>query len=434
MKELSPNTKAILLLTAPLIAGRNSAAPDILTPGEYKRLTRRLRELQRQPADFLSDDSPELQRECNLIIEESRLQRLLGRGFLLSQVVERWQARAIWVISRADPQYPRCLKLRLKEDAPAVLYGCGEIDLLGAGGLAVVGSRNVDQALIEYAMGIGRLAANAGKTIVSGGARGIDQAAMFGALNASGKVTGILADSLEKTVMNREQRNFILNGQLLLVSPYDPGAGFNVGNAMQRNKLIYALADAALVVASDYNKGGTWAGAIEQLTKLHFVPVFVRMSEEKSMGLEALLRKGARPWTNPQDVDAFKAVFDVPMRPGLAVAHESTNGIALFTYDEPVATALTAKESKDNSQRLLPTKAISPAAFVFIAVREAVRLLLKTPMNEAEVAAALGVSNAQAKAWLQRLVDENEIQKKGKLFTYQPNQQEVPADSCNCSS
>jgi predicted Rossmann fold nucleotide-binding protein DprA/Smf involved in DNA uptake len=83
---------------------------------------------------------------------------------------------------------------------------------------------------------------------VSGGARGIDQAAMRGALEAGGKVTGVLADSLEKTAMNRDHRSMLMEGQLVLVSPYDLSAGFNVGNAMQRNKLIYAFADAALVV------------------------------------------------------------------------------------------------------------------------------------------------------------------------------------------
>jgi DNA processing protein len=66
-------------------------------------------------------------RACQPVIDEARLQRLLGRGFLLSQVIERWQARAIWVVSRADAEYPRRLKARLREDAPAVLYGCGDM-------------------------------------------------------------------------------------------------------------------------------------------------------------------------------------------------------------------------------------------------------------------------------------------------------------------
>ncbi|MBN0056194.1 DNA-processing protein DprA, partial [Pseudomonas aeruginosa] len=103
---------------------------------------------------------------------ESRLQRLLGRGFLLSEVVERWKARAIWVVSRADALYPRRLKARLREDAPAVLYGCGDMGLLETGGLAVVGSRHVDDELIDYTMSVGRLAARANRALVSGGAKG----------------------------------------------------------------------------------------------------------------------------------------------------------------------------------------------------------------------------------------------------------------------
>ena len=91
-----------------------------------------------------------------------------------------------------------------------------------------------------------------------------------------------------------------MDGQLVLISPYDPSAGFNVGHAMQRNKLIYALADAALVVSSDYEKGGTWAGAVEQLEKLRLVPVYVRSNGETGKGLEALRRKGALPWPNPE--------------------------------------------------------------------------------------------------------------------------------------
>ncbi|MEI9864694.1 MAG: hypothetical protein WDN00_09100 [Limisphaerales bacterium] len=60
---------------------------------------------------------------------------LLGRGFLLSQAVERWNARAIWVISGQIHVIHKRLKARLKEDAPPLLYGCGEIGLLEKGGL-----------------------------------------------------------------------------------------------------------------------------------------------------------------------------------------------------------------------------------------------------------------------------------------------------------
>jgi predicted Rossmann fold nucleotide-binding protein DprA/Smf involved in DNA uptake len=327
MPALSPNTQAILLLTAPLMVGRGTPTPDLLGAGDYKRLARHLREIERQPAGLLGPDAGDILRSCQAVVDGDRLRHLLGRGFLLSQAVERWQSRAIWVISRADADYPRRLKLRLREDAPPVLYGCGDIHLLDNGGLAVVGSRDADDALIDYTLSIGTLAARAGRAIVSGGAKGIDQAAMRGALEAGGQVCGVLADSLEKTAMQREHRNMLLDGQLVLISPYDPGAGFNVGHAMQRNKLIYALADASLVVSSDVDKGGTWAGAVEQLDRLRFVPIYVRSIGAPSRGLDALLKKGALAWPNPDDVESFEAIFTA--RPPTAPDSDQ-GGLPLF--------------------------------------------------------------------------------------------------------
>jgi len=405
---LSPNTQAILLLVAPLIAGRGQVSPDLLSPGEYKRLARHLRDIKRQPADLVSPEAAEVRHACQSVVDDVRLQRLLGRGFLLSQVIERWQARAIWVVSRADAEYPRRLKACLRDDAPAVLYGCGDMNLLESGGLAVVGSRHVDDARIDYAKSVGRLAARARRTLVSGGAKGIDQAAMRGAAEAGGKVCGVLADSLEKAVMDRDHRNLLLNGQLVLISPYDPSAGFNVGNAMQRNKLIYALSDAALVVSSDLKKGGTWSGAVEQLDRLKFVPVFVRSTGESSDGLDALRKKGALPWPNPQSVDSFAEVFNIQtptpaksplslsLLDGLAAGDAPMEHTA--AYESAVVVGATPSE---------PTS----AERIFSVARQEILRLLTKPMKDVQVAAALGVSGPQARAWLQRLVADAELER-----------------------
>jgi len=220
------------------------------------------------------------------------------------------QSQRIWVLSHNDDGYPTRFKERLKDHSPPLIYGCGDIAILETGGLAVVGSRDVDPTLIEFTENVGRLAAQTRRTVVSGAARGIDQAAMRGALEAGGKVVGVMADSLERAALHREHRDLISDGKLVLISPYDPLAGFNIGHAMQRNKLIYALSDAALVVNSDYEKGGTWAGAVEQLEKYRFVPVYVRTSGDVGQGLEALQRKGALPWTNPTRSDDFEELLD----------------------------------------------------------------------------------------------------------------------------
>ncbi len=446
MPALSPNTQAILLLTAPLIAKRGAASSDLLSPGEYKRLARHLREIQRQPADLLSSEAAEILRRCQSVIEERRLESLLGRGFLLSQVIEHWQARAIWVVSRADPEYPRRLKAQLRENAPAVIYGCGDMSLLDAGGLAVVGSRHVDEVLIDYTKEIGRLAARAGRMLVSGGAKGIDQAAMNGALDAGGRVTGVLADSLEKIAMNREHRNLLLDGQLVLISPYDPNAGFNVGNAMQRNKLIYALAEASLVVSSDLNKGGTWAGAIEQIEKLKLVPVYIRSTGEPSAGLDGLRKKGALLWPNPKDAESFVSVFDanvscpdVPKQSGLKLfpdegaKHDAPATPAVFDVANGIISSDCPEKDKPDGHVQEPTAAVAqepkeanpptelaplPADALFAAVRDVMQRLLRVPMKEAEVATELDVSTAQARQWLSRLVAEGVIEKRKKPIGY----------------
>lgn len=416
--SLSPNTQAILLLTAPLIAGRDKPSSELLTPGEYKRLARFLREKQRQPADLLAPDARELIGECQPLIDSDRLKRLLARGFLLSQAIERWQTRAIWVVSRADGEYPRRLKTRLKDDAPPILYGCGDAALLDTGGLAVVGSRHVDDALLEYTESIGRLTAKARRTLVSGGARGIDQAAMRGALDAGGKVVGVLADSLERAALNREHRNLLMEGQLVLISPYDPSAGFNVGHAMQRNKLIYALADAAMVVSSDYEKGGTWTGAVEQLEKLRLVPVYVRSNGETGKGLEALRRKGALPWPNPETQEALAealAAEVVPKKDDLV-----QNDLSFSVREEPmqayeIPPNLAADDISKVPQSLERT--LTPADELFAKVRELLEKMT-TPKSEAEVAADLQVTKSQAKEWLQRLINEGVLEKLSQPVRY----------------
>ncbi|ABL65167.1 DNA-processing protein DprA [Chlorobium phaeobacteroides] len=424
MQKLSSNTKAILLLTAPLIASHGSLLPDLLSPSEYNRLARHLHDMQREPADLLLPDAGDLHRACKHLVDEKRLQSLLERGFLLSQVIEHWQARAIWVVSRADAAYPRRLKARLREGAPAVLYGCGDINLLEAGGLAVVGSRHVDDEQINYTMAIGQLAALADRMIISGGAKGIDQAAMQGALEADGKVCGILADRLERTAMNREHRNLIIEERLVLVSPYDPSAGFNVGHAMQRNKLIYALADASLVINSDINKGGTWAGATEQLDKLRLVPVYVRSTGTASRGIDALRNRGALPWPEPHDVKAFEALLDtspslIPVGRDVSIGL-FPNGMVQDSVTDTVQEKPQVQVMQEISLPVLVSgKAeLSPAQRLFATVREVIRQLLKKPMTDTEIAERLELSTLQTRVWLQLLVDEGILEKKNKPVRY----------------
>ena len=303
---LSPNTQVTLLLTAPLITGQIES-PDQLTSREYTKFRQLLAQFDLEPAVLIS--SSDLPHEVRGLVETDRYQQLLGRRSQLTQAVEFWTSLAIWVAGQTDEQYPKRFIEHMKDHAPPIVYGCGDTELLNTGGLAVVGSRDVDPELVEFTENVGRLGARAHQTLISGGARGIDQAAMRGAAESGGKVIGVLADSLEHAAVNRGNRELLTDSRLTLITVFDPSAGFNVGHAMQRNRLIYALGDAALVVNSDVGKGGTWTGAIEQLEKLHFVPVYVRSTGQASEGLKALQEKGASLWPNPTTPQEFLEVL-----------------------------------------------------------------------------------------------------------------------------
>jgi predicted Rossmann fold nucleotide-binding protein DprA/Smf involved in DNA uptake len=407
---LSTNSQAILLLTAPLVAGRSDASTNLLSLSEYNRVARVLREKQLQPSDLIGSDAKEVVQLIAPIFGQQRLNDLLARGFLLSQAVERWAARAIWVVSRADATYPRRLKARLKEDAPPILYGCGDAALLETGGLAVVGSRHIDEELMSYTEEIGRLAASAHRTVVSGAAKGIDRAAMHGALLGGGAVVGVMADSLERAALARDNREPLMDGRLVFVSPYDPAAGFNVGHAMQRNKVIYAFADAALVVTSDFEKGGTWTGAIEQLDRLRFVPVFVRNGENAGRGNSALLQRGARTWPDPQSGAELEkalagAVTDLAGEP-------KQDTFSLSVREEPTVTL------GPQPAPMPKPSAHSPADRLFDSVADILSHELTEPRSEAEVVELLAVSKAQTKAWLNQLVKRGVIEKLTKPVRY----------------
>lgn len=303
---ISEQTKAILLLTSPLIVGKPQRdGPKILTPTEYNKLAARLIELKRQPVDLLGNERDELVHNLANTLDSERLFHLLDRGLLMSQAIDQWQSRGIWIVSRADATYPRRLKAKLKQQAPPIIFGCGEPNLLEQRGLGIVGSRKVDDAISEFVENAARLASNSGYSVVSGGARGVDQIAMSTALDVEGTVVGALAENLNKAVVASNYREAIKSHSMVLISAVDPNAGFSVGNAMARNKIIYALSDAGLVANADYEKGGTWTGAIEQIKRFKCCPIYVRTSTRTPKGNQALIDRGGLPWPNPVNRDAF---------------------------------------------------------------------------------------------------------------------------------
>lgn len=295
---LTPDSQALLLLCSHL--GLPSGADTVpLTLKEWNPLAKRLQSVSMRPGDLLSRSAEDLQSVLEIRDEEAdRVARLLERGGALAAHLERLASLGIFPLTRAEPDYPIRFRERLKEGAPAVLFYAGERALLGQPGIAVVGSRNLDEAGKACAEFVGNACGLSGLVLYSGGARGVDTISMDAALAARGTAVGILADSLEKAVRDADNKLAIARGDLCLATPYSPNAPFSVGLAMGRNRLIYTLADYAIVVASDVEKGGTWAGATETLRN-KWVPVFVLDHPAMPEGNKQLLQKGALGFPHP---------------------------------------------------------------------------------------------------------------------------------------
>lgn len=457
---LSPDTQAILLLCASFGQNRLSP-PQPLTLGEYNSLAGWLLENEMSPGDLL--DSTFKNRLSNIGIgklDSDRLVALLERGVMLGLAVEKWTNQGLWVLGRGDSQYPKRLKQRLRHSAPAILYGVGNIELFSEGGLAVVGSRDVDEEGLGYTYRVAQTCAEQGIQVVSGGARGVDSSAMLAVLEAGGTAVGVLADSLSKAVVAGKYRTGLKEGRLTLVSAYDPGTGFNAGNAMGRNKHIYALADDALIVSCSFGKGGTWAGATEALERIKDVPIFVRMQGAVPEGNRQLLKKGAKlfpeePWNNSlrkllkaatseveptktevkatgsevADIVANKPSLEEPFTGTIFPVNESAKQEVKPTKAEVEVTDSEAPDVVANKPSvvadsftgmLLRVSQPSPKD-IYDAVLPLILNHLEQPKDAKSLAECLDVRKGQIEDWLNRAVKEGKVRKTKKPVAYVAN-------------
>ena len=294
---LSDDARGIALLCSAVAAGRGEGGRP-LGPAAWARVSLRLVERGVGPAALigLAAEGPDALGAAldGLDVDVDAAVRQLGRSAQLAFELDRLASRGITLRTLADEAYPARLRDRLGSKAPPVLFTAGDPLILADGGVAIVGSRDVDDAGTAFAEAIAGEAARAGRVVVSGGARGVDQVAMVAAFQAGGRVAGLLPEGLERRLRESGTRAAIADGQVALASPYHPGAAFSAGAAMGRNKLIYALSDVAVVVASAAGSGGTWAGAVEAI-KARWVPVFVRIGPGSPQGNADLVELGARP-------------------------------------------------------------------------------------------------------------------------------------------
>ncbi len=380
--QVSRQAQAILLLTVRFSA-QSDANPLTLT--EWDRFAAWLQGMDRRPEDLLGQERGSLLAEWqDAEISASRLGMLLDRGSALAVALDRWLGAGLWVVTRGDRHYPSRLKHRLGRMSPPVLFGCGDPALLHRGGVAVVGSRKAPPPDLEYAWHLGARIAEAGLPVVSGGAVGIDEEAMAGALEAGGSVVGVLPHGLLGATAESRYRTHLMMGEMALISPYQPEARFEGGNAKRRNKIIYCLSDAAVAVHSG-KTGGTFSGA-SQVLREDWIPLWVRVNADPESGNAALIESGG--WALTVDAAGVDpAVLAAPRRDAMANGGVSGGGAEAIYHSF-----------------------LTPA----------LQLCGEQARTLDELSVALGLTTDQLGLWLSRAVSEERLVKLADPDRYEP--------------
>ncbi|MEX2746230.1 DNA-processing protein DprA [Rhizobium mongolense] len=430
--HLTPQAQAVMLLTVSFGKSESQDGKPF-SNSEWAKFAIWLKDHGLEPAVLLRGDLDSLLAGwVDRTVSIARIRALLGRGAALGLALEKWQRAGLWILTRSDQEYPERLKRRLRSESPAVLFGCGNKALLNTGGIAVVGSRDADEQDLAYTERLGAEAAAQGYSLVSGGARGVDQSAMLGALERQGTAVGVLADSLLRSAMSSKYRKHIMSGDLALISPYNPEAGFNVGHAMSRNRYIYCLADAAVVISSTRDKGGTWNGAIEDI-RAGWVPLWVKPSNDRNSGNRELAQRGAN-WF-PEDMTSLSKLFEEAYSAPLQTL---SNELPLLAQDDEREaesekegeTETSTPEENSPLSELLVSASVTPGAsvpknsalvnidFYTFFLARFVELASAAPMTVDDVAARLELEKAQVNAWLKRAADEGKVAKLTKPVRY----------------
>lgn len=203
-------------------------------------------------------------------------------------------------LTRADSAWPA--GLNDLPDPPAELRVRGELPALG-GAVAVVGTRYADEDALAFARQLGRDLAYSGRTVISGGAVGIDAAAHQGALDVGGPTVAVLATGFNPP-FPREHRALFAQIEAVgaLVSELADGHPVARWTFLRRNRLIAAMAESLVVVQAPVRSGALSTAAAAARLKRQVFAVPYAPWEVRGAGCLALLRGEARICTSLRDV------------------------------------------------------------------------------------------------------------------------------------
>ncbi len=200
-----------------------------------------------------------------------------------------------------DDGYPALL--RQIPDFPVLLYASGDIELLRAPQIAIVGSRLCTPGGARTAFDFAARLAAAGLVVTSGMALGIDGQAHSGALQAGGRTLAVTATGIDLDYPGRHRKLAAqIRQQGLIVSEFPLGTSAQRPNFPQRNRIISGLALGVLVVEAAQRSGSliTAGLAAEQGREVFAIPGSIHNPQTR--GCHDLIRDGATLVEDPGDI------------------------------------------------------------------------------------------------------------------------------------
>jgi DNA processing protein len=266
------------------------------------------------------------------------------------------------LLTLGDPAYPP--SLLTMPDPPPLLYVKGRLDLLHARSVAVVGSRSATPQGVEDAGRFARAMSDAGLTVISGLALGIDAAAHRGALAGPGSTIAVIgtgADIVYPAAHHALAHEIAAAGAI--VSEWPLGTSARSAHFPQRNRLIAGLSSGVLIVEAAMRSGSLITARLANEMGRDVFAIPGSIHAPLARGCHRMIKQGAKLVETPEDVleELGIATPVAPPSPRKAAAATST--------------------LLPDAQRLLDALGHSPATLEILAAR--------TEMEEAALQGAL---------------------------------------------
>lgn len=219
----------------------------------------------------------------------------------VAQALEWAQTPGHSVVTLDHAAYPKLL-LEIS-DPPPLLYCVGRADLLNQPALAVVGSRNATAQGARDAHSFARALSDAGLTIVSGLALGVDAGAHRGGLAGRSSTIAVLGTGVDVVYPpGNEALTREIGTRGALLSEFPLGSHAAKQNFPRRNRVISGLTYGTLIIEAALSSGSliTARSALEQGREVFAVPGSIHSPLAK--GCHSLIKSGAKLVESADDV------------------------------------------------------------------------------------------------------------------------------------